>query len=275
MQFSWLGMAAYLVSANPAVAPLEPLRFSSWSTMNKCLFMLAIVIGLKALAWIVLHGVGMLLGRKAPIEVRGKHLDELSTTDHAFVAFNRYVQVPFVTFHIMQYCYTASNVRWEAEELTVANTVGALAFCFALYDFVYYWFHYFLHHRALYQYVHKHHHRQMAPSRGNEDAVNVHPFEFGCGEYLHLLALYCVPSIHVYAIALFIITAGIFASLNHTRHDVHIGPSVEGMGALYSVKAHDVHHHIYNYNYGQYTMLWDHVFGSYKPWNAALSTKKK
>jgi hypothetical protein len=44
----------------------------------------------------------------------------------------------------------------------------------------------------VYRLVHKHHHRQHAPSRGNTDAVNVHPFEFVVGEYLHLAAVLLV-----------------------------------------------------------------------------------
>jgi sterol desaturase/sphingolipid hydroxylase (fatty acid hydroxylase superfamily) len=30
------------------------------------------------------------------------------------------------------------------------------------------------------------------------------------------------------------------------------------------VKAHDEHHVIPTVNYGQYIMLWDHLFGTYK-----------
>ena len=29
---------------------------------------------------------------------------------------------------------------------------------------------------------------------------------------------------------------------------------------------HDVHHRLPESNYGQYTMLWDHAFGSYRPY---------
>jgi sterol desaturase/sphingolipid hydroxylase (fatty acid hydroxylase superfamily) len=46
------------------------------------------------------------------------------------------------------------------------------------------------------RFIHKHHHRQKAPSRGTADAINVHPFEFVCGEYNHLLAIYLVPYGH-------------------------------------------------------------------------------
>ena len=74
------------------------------------------------------------------------------------------------------------RVKTAAADATVGNTAVALLAFFAVYDGVYYWFPYALHHRAVYALIHKHHHRQMAPSRGNRDAVNTHPFEFVVGE---------------------------------------------------------------------------------------------
>jgi len=65
-----------------------------------------------------------------------------------------------------------------------------LAQLFVIYDLFYSRFHHLLHWRAIYGLVHKHHHKQKAPSRGNYDAVNVHPFEFVTGEWLHLLAMF-------------------------------------------------------------------------------------
>ncbi len=107
--------------------------------------------------------------------------------------------------------------------------------------------------------VHKHHHQQHAPSRGNVDAVNVHPFEFVVGEYTHLAALALVPSAHALTVLVFIVLGGALASLNHTRADVVVGP-------VYSVKVHDLHHRIPTVNYGQYTMLWDRIFRTYQPY---------
>jgi sterol desaturase/sphingolipid hydroxylase (fatty acid hydroxylase superfamily) len=113
-------------------------------------------------------------------------------------------------------------------------------------------------------YVHKHHHRQHAPSRGAADALNVHPFEFVVGEYTHLLALLLAArllgQVHVGAVLVFIVAGGAAATLNHTRLDVRLP-----LG-LYSVKAHDVHHRMPRTNFGQYTQLWDWAMGTYRPW---------
>jgi hypothetical protein len=56
-------------------------------------------------------------------------------------------------------------------------------------------------------------------ARGNTDAVNVHPFEYICGEYNHLLAVMLVPC-HAAAALAFVVVGGVLASLNHTRFEV-------------------------------------------------------
>ncbi|KAG5184786.1 hypothetical protein JKP88DRAFT_289696 [Tribonema minus] len=96
---------------------------------------------------------------------------------------------------------------------------------------------------------------------GGDDAVNVHPFEFLSGEYNHLLAIFLVSRfvvpVHVAAAAVFVIAGGFMASLNHTRYDVRVG-------SVYQVRYHDMHHWYPDCNFGQYTMLWDRAFGSFR-----------
>lgn len=89
-------------------------------------------------------------------------------------------------YHLLSYCHNSGaesgHVVWEHKDATVANTLGSLIVFFIVYDFAYTSFHIALHHPSVYWMVHKHHHRQKVPSRGNVDAVNVHPFEFTTGE---------------------------------------------------------------------------------------------
>lgn len=124
---------------------------------------------------------------------------------------------------------------------------------------MYFLVHRLLHLRCIYKHVHKHHHRQISPTRGNYDAINVHPFEFFVGEYCHLLVICLVPA-HVFTIGAFVILGGLLASLNHTRLPFNLP-----LG-LYDVRNHDVHHRWPDNNFGQYSMLWDHLFGWYRPY---------
>ncbi len=213
-----------------------------------------VLIGLEVLS----RFIPILFESFKSIPVKGKHLDELSTQDITYISINKLLTVMFV-YHMQCAVLNLSTIEWSLDKITILNTLFSLAGYYIFYDFFYTLFHRFLHLRWLYPYIHKHHHRQKAPSRGNLDAINVHPFEFLIGEYLHLLVIYMIPA-HIITAGFFILAGGVFASLNHTRYDVTI-PFV------YSVKVHDVHHRLPESNYGQYTMLWDQLFGSYRSYD--------
>jgi sterol desaturase/sphingolipid hydroxylase (fatty acid hydroxylase superfamily) len=150
------------------------------------------------------------------------------------------------------------------------GAVVDVAALFVAYDAFYYWLHRALHAPALYGAIHKHHHRQTSPFRGNADAINVHPVEFALGEYLHLAAAALVRP-HAASLLLFVLAGGVLASLNHTRFDARLA-------SLWQVRWHDVHHaRNTRANYSQYTSLWDRLFGSFVPYaesDAAAELRK-
>lgn len=209
----------------------------TWQWYHYPLWLAVILLGLEIVASLV-HVLGRRTGAQI-IRSRGKHLDNFEPLDNLFVAFNRFSTAVF-TYHAIQYLWYASywnrgsgsgsggggRVSWDLSGLRVASGVGAFVALYVVYDLFYTVFHRALHLRGVYRFVHKHHHRQKAPSRGNADAVNVHPFEFLCGEYNHLLAIHLVSKyiteVHVVAAAAFVVSGGFLASLNHTRFDVRI-----------------------------------------------------
>ena len=239
-----------------ATLVFSPSNVSTWPVWAVAGFCTAVALGLEVLS----HLVPLLFGSAGRIEERGKSLEKLEGVDNAFITVNKGLTMLFV-YHLIQVTYHSKTIRWSPDELTLGNSLGSLVAFYIFYDLLYMSFHWLLHVPALYKYVHKHHHRQKNPSRGNLDAINVHPFEFVVGEYIHLLTIYVIPC-HIYAVVFFILAGGILASLNHTRFDVNI-PYV------YSVKAHDVHHHLPRSNYGQYTMFWDRLFGTYRAYSEA------
>ena len=196
------------------------------------------------------------------IPVRGKHLDNLTFKDLLFIGISKAQTPPFVYLYL-RYAYLEPNVLWDSPAFS--TIVLPLVPLFVIYDFFYTILHWFLHIKAIYGFIHKHHHTQKAPSRANVDAVNVHPIEFFLGEYNHMLALYLtcryVCQVHVIGSIVFLAVGGFLAGINHTRYDISF--NVGGI-KLYDSKAHDVHHRIPQSNYGQYIMLWDHLFGSYR-----------
>lgn len=239
------------------MAGLHPWDFANWSYLMIPIFSTAIMLGMEILSVIVPIVFGKLVYGRIPI--KGKHLDEFDSTDKLYIFTNKVLTVFFV-YHILWVCYYCSSIKWALEDANIFNTLGSLIAFYIFYDFFYANFHRLLHAKELYPLIHKHHHRQKAPSRGNLDAINVHPIEFFVGEYLHLVTVWFVPC-HVIAVLIFVLVGGVVASLNHTRFDLNL-PG-------YSVSNHDVHHSTSPMsNYGQYIMLWDQIQGSYRPYGS-------
>lgn len=226
---SWVladGMLADVLLKGAGGAAFSLVNSGTWRWWHYPAWLSVILLGFEIMAALV-HVLGR-ASRTASIRPRGKHLDEFEPLDRMFVAFNRCCTAVF-TYHAIQYLWYGpwgGRVGWDISELGLSNGLGAFVALYVVYDLFYTVFHRVLHLRGLYKHVHKHHHRQKAPSRGNADAVNVHPFEFICGEYNHLLALHLVSRfvvpVHVVAAGAFIIAGGFLASLNHTRFDVRI-----------------------------------------------------
>jgi sterol desaturase/sphingolipid hydroxylase (fatty acid hydroxylase superfamily) len=258
---------------------------SGWGPAHYALWVAVIMAAMELLARLTLAW-GAAAGYDAPgrrIKPGGKALDRLEAVDVTFITTSKLLTALF-TYHAIRYCWTQPTVAWGRP--TLASTALALPALYVVYDFFYTFFHRALHHPSVYALVHKHHHRQVVPTRGNTDAINVHPFEFVCGEYCHLLAVHLVggglralaasgalPSavagalgladaavagVHVATMWFFIVWGGVLASLNHTRFDISWG------GGAFVVRYHDIHHHRYYYNYGQYIMLWDVLGGTFR-----------
>jgi sterol desaturase/sphingolipid hydroxylase (fatty acid hydroxylase superfamily) len=207
----------------------------------------------------------------AALPDKAPRLQKLELIDRVFITFSKLVTGLFI-YHSILFITSGEELSRMSIDFSAA-AIGQsvlmlpvhLPVMFIIYDFFYTLFHWALHWPPLYAYVHKHHHRQMSPFRGNTDAINVHPFEYVVGEYNHLWTLFLLTrvlpagSVHAVTFLVFVVLGGALASLNHTRHDIRI-PYV------YNVNAHDFHHRQYRCNYGQYIMLWDLVFGTFMPY---------
>lgn len=254
---------------------------TTWSPQHYAFWTLLVIAAMELLARIAM-GLGWFAGygnAKDLIKNGGKPLDEFETIDLLYITFNKVCTAMFA-YHAVRWVWTSPLVLWAPDKATLLNTVAALPLLYIVYDLPYTLFHRALHHRSVYAYVHKHHHRNNAPFRGNLDAINVHPLEFISGEYNHLLAAYTVAKglqwcsngtsgLHVGTVLAFVALGGLLASWNHTRYDIKIDlPTPWGRVPIFQVALHDLHHHQYVYNYAQYVVLWDWLFSSYKPYSA-------
>eukprot|EP00573_Skeletonema_grethae_P011252 CAMPEP_0201703948 /NCGR_PEP_ID=MMETSP0578-20130828/41370_1 /ASSEMBLY_ACC=CAM_ASM_000663 /TAXON_ID=267565 /ORGANISM="Skeletonema grethea, Strain CCMP 1804" /LENGTH=134 /DNA_ID=CAMNT_0048191871 /DNA_START=51 /DNA_END=452 /DNA_ORIENTATION=+ len=129
--------------------------------------------------------------KKSGIPVRGKHLDNFTRKDYAFIMINKCMTGLFVycyfgylwsvrkpedssitTTTTTPCCNTSGGGHgiFSPTDLSIQNTLVPLPLLFLIYDFFYTLLHWFLHIKGVYAYVHKHHHFQKAPSRANIDA---------------------------------------------------------------------------------------------------------
>ncbi|KEG10440.1 C-5 sterol desaturase [Trypanosoma grayi] len=230
-------------------------------------FTAVIYAGFSFYSRLVLPLVGAVVKSRLPD--RPQRLETLTTKDRLCIVFAKLVTALFV-YHT--YCFVVHTdvSRMCIDFLDVRAVLRSLAWLpvhlvalFIIYDFFYTLFHWGLHWPPIYPLIHKHHHRQVTPFRGIDDSINDHPIEYVIGEYNHLFALYLltrvtpVGQVHALTVILFIFIGGTLAALNHTRVDLHVP-------YMFNVGAHDLHHSQFKYNYGQYIMLWDWVFGTFK-----------
>jgi sterol desaturase/sphingolipid hydroxylase (fatty acid hydroxylase superfamily) len=233
------------------------------SYIGGVIFTAVIYVGFEFYNYLIIPFFGKVQSHRIPY--RAPPQDSFELIDKLYINFSRLITALFV-WHCIQ--FSASTLVldldfdsvWYALKLMIVQ----LPMLFIVYDFFYTLFHWALHWEWLYPLVHKHHHRQLSPFRGNSDAINVHPVEYVVGEYNHLLAMFLLTKIwgpgqvHALLFFVFILIGGALASLNHTRVDLQV-PYV------FNVRAHDYHHRQPRCNYGQYLMLWDCVFGTFMP----------
>jgi sterol desaturase/sphingolipid hydroxylase (fatty acid hydroxylase superfamily) len=206
------------------------------------------------------------------IPKQGAHLEKVELVDVAFVTINKFITIPFA-LQFIQYVFTNPSMLTESSDATLQNVVIPCLLLLLIDDLGYFLFHFALHHRYIYKYIHKHHHRSHAPTRGNWDGLNAHPLEYVCSAYMHLWSLILLNSVfgvpvHSWGAFAFVGIGAMLGALNHSRLDVRIP-------GLYASAEHDAHHRIPETNFGQYTKVWDLIFGTYVPHSLSSSDKTK
>lgn len=132
--------------------------------------------------------------------------------------------------------------------------LSAITFFFFT-DFGVHFSHRALHHPVVYKYIHKLHHRWVVSTPFASHAS--HPID-GILQTLpyHLFPFFFPVQKYVYLV--FISLANIFVVLAHD------GTFFFNNDYIHSTASHAVHHMYFNYNFGQYTNIWDRLLGSYR-----------
>ncbi|KAI9882743.1 MAG: COPII coat Sec23p-Sfb3p heterodimer component [Watsoniomyces obsoletus] len=132
-------------------------------------------------------------------------------------------------------------------------------------DFFIYWIHRGLHHPLIYKRLHKPHHKWIMPSPYASHAF--HPLDGYCQALPYHIFPFLFPMQKVAFLALFVF-------INIWTIMIHDGEYVANSSIINGAACHTMHHLYFNYNYGQFTTLWDRLGGSYRPPNPELFVKE-
>lgn len=146
---------------------------------------------------------------------------------------------------------------------TTPQLVAALSVYMLSYEFIYYWWHRAMHEvPVLYKWVHKHHHQQTYPDRAAIDTFNTGCIESQIGLYLQLAVLSSWGELGLANLPggiWFFTIAGYLSVLEHDSYERALPFD------LWRADDHHMHHAYFSCNYSPYSVLWDKVFGTHKP----------
>ncbi|KAJ2906700.1 c-5 sterol desaturase [Zalerion maritima] len=122
-------------------------------------------------------------------------------------------------------------------------------------DFGIYWIHRGLHHPLVYKHLHKPHHKWIMPTPFASHAF--HPLDgFAQSFPYHVYPLVFPLQKFAYVF--------LFLFVNFWTIMIHDGEYITDNPIINGAACHTYHHLYFNYNYGQYTTIWDRLGGSYR-----------
>jgi lathosterol oxidase len=128
-------------------------------------------------------------------------------------------------------------------------------------DFNIYWIHRGLHHPWVYKALHKPHHKWIMPTPYASHAF--HPVD-GWSQSIPYHVFPFIFPLQKWAYVL------LFIFINFWTIMIHDGEYVANSPVINGAACHTMHHLYFNYNYGQFTTLWDRMGGSYRKPNDEL-----
>ncbi|MCJ1227742.1 c-5 sterol desaturase [Toensbergia leucococca] len=132
-------------------------------------------------------------------------------------------------------------------------------------DFFIYWIHRGLHHPMVYKTLHKPHHKWIMPTPFASHAF--HPLDGFAQSVPYHVFPFIFPLQKFAYIALFVF-------INIWTVFIHDGEYVANSPILNGAACHTMHHLYFNYNYGQFTTVWDRLGGSYRQPNEELFSRE-
>ncbi|KAK2597959.1 c-5 sterol desaturase [Conoideocrella luteorostrata] len=133
-------------------------------------------------------------------------------------------------------------------------------------DFCIYWIHRWLHNPMVYKTLHKKHHKWIVPTPFA--AYAFHPIDGWVQSLPYHIFTFLFPMQKFAFLALFVF-------VNFWSILIHDGEYLANNPIINGAACHTIHHLYFNYNYGQYTTLWDRLGGSHRKPQKELFEKEK
>lgn len=148
-----------------------------------------------------------------------------------------------------------SKMYYSIDDYGWGYLIGSVFLMLAFTETCIYWIHRALHWGPLYHYVHKIHHNYQKPTSFVGLAFN--PLDNFLQGLPHHIGVFFFPMyIWVYLISLSFVY--LWAVMIHDR------VSFVRWGLINNTGRHTLHHWFYDYNFGQYTTIWDRLCGTHR-----------
>lgn len=148
-----------------------------------------------------------------------------------------------------------SKLYWKVEDYGMWYMILQFPFFIMFTDFGIYCIHRWLHWPSVYKHLHKPHHKWIVPTPFASHAF--HPVD----GYAQSLPYHIFPflfPLHKLSYLFLFVFINIWTVMIHDGEYISNNPVVNGSAH------HTVHHLYFNYNYGQYTTLWDRLGRSHR-----------
>jgi len=145
-------------------------------------------------------------------------------------------------------------IYFDVDERGWPYALASTALLLVLVDGLAYYSHRLLHHKALFRYIHRWHHRYVATTPFVVTAM--HPVEFLVFQAATFLPLFVIPFHYASVIAVFVYIL-VFNIVDHSGVKLHSRLPWQGPSTF-----HDDHHVHFHCNFGQVLMLWDRLHGT-------------
>lgn len=161
--------------------------------------------------------------------------------------FNLFVTTPLIGIVSSFFMTHPSVFLWYAEILK-------LFFCVGVVEIWFYVTHIIAHHKSIYAYCHKMHHKYTSPVAIN--ALYAHPIDFAITSVFSIVLGCMLIPVHVYTFILYLFLVITSNTFSHSGYSLYLG-KIELLSARY----HDDHHRLFNKNYGIGYFM-DKIFGT-------------